>query len=163
MSTTPAIAADAPLPSVGMRAARKLLLQQHRVLRDRLDVLELSTERLCEEPKSRDAVRRAARDALRLLVAHTRLEDAILAPALREGGAWGHVRARDLLEHHAEQRDQLSGLIESYRSGEPLEQVTVRTLAWISDVRADMAHEERTVLGRESPEGDIVATDGEGG
>ena len=145
-------------------AIRDRILEEHRLLRHRLDFLELAVEGLGEDPKRRGAVNRAARDLLRLLIAHTRLEDAILAPLLRTADAWGEVRARSLLDSHVEQREQLTGLIHSYgANGENAEDALPRTLAWIADVRADMDREERDVLNRELLRDDSVAIDGESG
>lgn len=143
---------------------RKRILEEHRVLRDKLDVLELLIDGLSEDPKRCSAVSRSARDGLRRLVAHVQLEDAILAPVLRDVDAWGPVRATQLLEHHAEQREQLQSLIRSYgRRGTDIEELALRMLRWIGDARADMEHEERGVLSRELLDDSTVAIDGEAG
>jgi hypothetical protein len=143
---------------------RTRILGEHRKLRERLDLLELAIDELRDAPDGRASVNRAARDLLRKLIAHTRLEDAILAPTLRAADAWGTVRERSLLEHHAEQRDTLTSLIESYtHSDEDIEETALRTLSWISDVRADMDHEERTMLNDELLDRWNLAIDGEAG
>jgi len=151
----------------GLRRAgevRERILAEHRSLRQRLDVLELMVDGLREEPARRASVKRAARDLLRRLIAHTQLEDAIVAPSLRTADAWGDVRAHDLIEQHVAQRQTLTGLLHSYDANdEPLEHAALRTLSWIMDIRADMDHEERTVLSRELFGGWRVAIDGEAG
>jgi len=158
------VSTQAGTSSVRTSSVRKRILDEHRVLRDKLDVLELLVDGLREEPKRCATVSRTARDLLRRLVAHIQLEDAILAPVLRDVDAWGPVRASHLLEHHAEQREQLRSLIRSYgRQGTDIEELALRTLSWISDARADMDHEERGVLSRELLDDAAVAIDGEAG
>lgn len=153
-------------PSAAPRTGtvRKRILLEHRKLRERLDLLELAIDGMRDAPAGRASVNRAARDLLRKLIAHTKLEDAILAPALRTIDAWGSVRERSLLEHHAEQRDTLAALVESYtHNDDDVEETALRTLTWISDVRADMDHEERTVLCDELFDAWSLAIDGEAG
>jgi hypothetical protein len=143
---------------------RRRILGEHRKLRERLDMLELAIDGMRDAPAGRASVNRAARDLLRKLIAHTMLEDAILAPVLRTVDAWGSVRERSMLQHHVEQRDTLAALVESYsHNDEDIEETALRTLSWISDVRADMDHEERTVLSDELIDRWNLAIDGEAG
>lgn len=145
-------------------AVRRRILEQHRLLRERLDLLELIIDSVTEDPKRRASMNRASRDLLRRLIAHTQLEDAILAPALRTIDAWGEVRARTMLEHHEAQREELKSLINSYgRPSEDREETVLRTLSWIAETRADMDHEERTVLSSELLDTWNLAIDGEAG
>jgi hypothetical protein len=164
MYTALMISTQSSTVSTRSSTVRKRILEEHRVLRDKLDVLELLVDGLREDPKRSAAVSRTARDVLRRLIAHVQLEDAILAPLLRSIDAWGPVRESDLLAHHAEQREQLQALIRSYGGhGHDIEELALRTLSWISDARADMDHEERSVLSRELLDDSMVAIDGEAG
>lgn len=164
MNTSSATQTRPSSPGLRTGAIRKRILNEHRLLRERLDSLELAIDGMRDQPAGRASVHRAARDLLRKLIAHTVLEDAVLAPALRAVDAWGTVRERSMLKHHVEQRDVLKSLVESYtRAEEDIEETALRTLSWISDVRADMDHEERTVLSSELLEEWNLAVDGEAG
>jgi hypothetical protein len=63
---------------------------------------------------------------------------------LREADAWGDVRAKGLLDHHVEQRRELQDL----QSQPPPDAraLSHRIEALVSDLRKDMAYEERELL-----------------
>lgn len=165
MATVPSIQSRARVPSPPRAGAvRGRILEEHRQLRHRLDLLERMVDGLQEDPRRCGSVNRAARDVLRLLIAHTQLEDSILVPVLQTLDAWGEVRADQLLSHHVQQRAELQALIQSYaRPSGDLEELAVRTLAWIADVRSDMASEECGILSQEHLDDERIAIDGEAG
>lgn len=125
---------------------RSRILQDHAALREDLSALEASVVAMYDDRAHCRCVVALAREILNSLVLHTQLEDAILAPALRDLDAWGPVRAELLLEHHASQRTQLREIVDTYSAFDEPERVARTTLDWIREVRADMLHEESDVL-----------------
>jgi hypothetical protein len=124
---------------------RTKILHEHTALRRRLHELEVAVDAMRDRAQA-TRVAAIARELLTAVVAHTQLEDAILAPALRDIDAWGTIRAEVLLEHHEQQRAQLRALIESYAIDDDCERLARVTLEWVRDVRTDMIHEESNVL-----------------
>ena len=98
----------------------------------------------------------------RALRDHIDFEDHLLAPALREIDAWGPVRADELLEHHARQRLEIAVLAE--RSGAESATGLARLIAsLVSDLRADMTHEDCDMLSADLLRDDVVLIDAEAG
>jgi hypothetical protein len=56
-----------------------------------------------------------------------------------------------LLEHHAQQREQLRELFRAYTESTGPEQIARMTLLWIREIRADMHHEEADILDTTHP------------
>jgi len=126
---------------------RTRILQDHAVLREDLRKLEVEVDAMHAHPARRPEIANLARGLLSQLIAHTEAEDEVLAPALRDLDAWGAIRATMLLDHHESQRVQLRRLIEVYGGGEgDRKWLAQLTIEWIYDVRADMVHEETSVL-----------------
>jgi hypothetical protein len=125
---------------------RTRILQDHGVLRKHLRKLELEVDAMHANPARRPEIADLARGLLSQLIAHTQAEDDILAPALRDIDAWGSIRATMLLDQHQDQRMQLRRLIDVYGGAGDSKWLAQLTLEWIYDVRADMAHEETSVL-----------------
>jgi hypothetical protein len=148
---------------------RRQILDEHERLRDQLDTLHTAVSALFgdgevlgdgEQLANLAAI---ARRVFMSLVLHTKLEDAIVAPALRDIDAWGPIRANTLLEHHAQQRGQLASMLEAYETNaEPL-RLARATLDWIEEVRLDMQHEEREMLNSNLLRDDLIAVDMECG
>jgi len=160
------VASQGPGSSEAMRTneIRKRILDEHRRLRDRLEMLELAVEAVSEDPKRRASVHRSARKTLSFLIEHTLLEDTILAPALLQADAWGPIRASAMLEHHEAQREELRRLIRTYEhSWDDGDRMAATTLAWIEEVRADMEREEYELLSNDLLNDETVAIDGEAG
>ena len=142
---------------------RKRILQEHAALRRRLRELEAAVDAMHTDASQVRCVVDIARELLTELVVHTELEDAILAPALREIDAWGPIRANSLLEHHESQRAQLRELAECYGAAEDCERIAHITLEWLRDVRTDMTHEETEVLSASLLRDDPIAVGMESG
>lgn len=142
---------------------RARILEDHASLRRQLKELEQAVDEMHGDPSQCDNVIEIACQILTALVKHTELEDSILAPALREIDAWGSIRATLLLDHHATQRTQLRELVEDYERPENPERIARFTLAWIREVRADMAHEEMDVLSAALLKDDPIAVAMESG
>jgi hypothetical protein len=150
----------APRPS----AVRQRILDEHARLRPQLVRLQELASWLREAPAPLLAVKRVAQRLLGELEAHTRLEDAVLAPVLRDVDAWGPIRESELLTHHIEQRDHLHEILAGLdASGDDFIRVAELTLAWTSDVLLDMDHEEQSIIHQNLLRDDLVTIDGESG
>jgi iron-sulfur cluster repair protein YtfE (RIC family) len=145
-------------------AVRDRIIREHAELRVGLEEIERAAERIEQEgrPAMAAAVElsRAFYDALR---DHIDMEDAILAPALRETDAWGEVRASKLEAHHRDQRQELKDLSEVDAESYDPEVLVRRLRAFIKDVREDMVHEEKGVLSPDLLKDDLIGVDVEGG
>jgi iron-sulfur cluster repair protein YtfE (RIC family) len=125
---------------------RQRILREHESLRKLLEDLHRAASAL--EGGGSAALRRAIGACERLyaeLRDHLDLEDQILAPALREADAWGEVRAGRLLQHHVEQRRELQALQSEPPPADP-QSLKQRIESIVSDLRSDMAYEERELL-----------------
>ena len=143
---------------------RRRILDEHRDIAVQLERLEELAVRLDAEGDAAipDTVA-FARDFYEKLREHIDLEDAILAPALREADAWGEVRAGKLEKHHAEQRKELTelGALDA-RTTDPTS-LAGRVRAFIEEIRQDMKHEEEGVLSGDLLRDDLTSIDAEGG
>lgn len=151
---------------VAMRpsSVRRRIIEEHRELAEDLEGLERLAARLDTEGRAAigDTVARA-RDFYGKLREHIDLEDAILAPALREADAWGEVRAKKLETHHAEQRAELAALGAFDAATTDPAELAKRVRAFIEEVRADMKREETGVLDAGLLRDDVTSMDAEGG
>lgn len=143
-------------------AVRARILREHEEIRGLLDRLEQAVRALRDGDRGGLDEARTVRDALcARLFEHIDLEDAILAPALRDADAWGEERAGELLRHHREQRGELTALgrmdeIDPTVLGARLER-------FVADVRADMRHEETALLDPDLLRDDVIGIGVSGG
>lgn len=95
--------------------------------------------------------------------AHLDLEDRLLVPALRDGDAWGEIRAQQVAAKHGELRQELQAL--PLHESCPLDPcaLAARLIAVIEALRADMAREEHGVLTPELLRDDVLGIDVEDG
>jgi iron-sulfur cluster repair protein YtfE (RIC family) len=152
------------MSSMRPSAVRERILREHASIRLKLNELERAAERLETEGTSAipaaAELSRALYDELR---DHIDMEDAILAPALRETDAWGEVRASKLEAHHRDQRVELKDLGEVDVDSITPETFAKRLRDFVAEVRADMVHEETGVLSPELLKDDVIGVDVEGG
>ena len=151
------------MTSIRPSEVRGRILRDHEALRRHLDELATVIHALRDGDES--AVGHAVslcEQILKELSRHLDLEDAVLAPTLRELDAWGPIRAERLLRHHVQQREQLGAIAEKSHAEHTPAALAVVLADLVEDLRADMAYEERDVL---SPEllRDDLSTSGEGG
>lgn len=151
---------DYEMTSMRPSAVRKRIQSEHDELRTQLDKLEALAERLGQDDGA--AVEPAialSQDLYETLRDHIDLEDAILAPALREADAWGDLRADKLVAHHREQREELMALGNDIPSGVNPRDFGERLRAFILDVREDMKHEEKALLDENLLRDDVIGID----
>ena len=130
---------------------RSHILRDHDALRRQLDELTGVTCRIKDgDLGAAELALGLLKQVLDALSRHLDLEDAILAPTLRDDtDAFGPVRAERLLRHHVDQRTQLRSLVDrSHTEHGPLA-LAGMIGELIEDLRADMAYEERDVLSAE--------------
>lgn len=141
---------------------RARILTEHAEIRAILDRLESVAQALRSGKRARFKDAEALRESLcAKLFSHIDLEDAILAPALRAADAWGPERAAQLLEHHREQRAELTALarvegLEPAMRGERLHRL-------VEYIRDDMRHEESGLLDPNLLRDDVIGVAVEGG
>jgi iron-sulfur cluster repair protein YtfE (RIC family) len=129
-----------------------MVLADHANLRTRLARLAscLDTEQIEAHGDRIPEARKIFASLATFFLAHLKFEDEYLVPLLRDDFAWGDMRARATLVHHAEQREeltQLRELVES-ESTDPVElRATLEQFIALLDI--DMMHEESGIL---SPE-----------
>ena len=143
---------------------RELILAQH----DELRALYADLDALLADVTPGDsggdrALRERCRRLYQMLLRHIAVEDALLAPALRESDGFGPVRADELLAEHDRQRRLLRYALSSIVESTP-GATLVRSLPPLLDsLRADMAHEERDLLSAELLKDDSTQVDAFGG
>lgn len=125
---------------------RQRILDEHKLLREMLEKVEqLSDDALREVLSDEEALHVAARDLYDMLLEHLELEDALLAPKLRESPTFGPRQAEALETKHHEQREQLQMGRAMLDAGD-VEHLAESLLLLSHWVRVDMREEEATVL-----------------
>jgi len=140
---------------------RTRILAEHHVLRELFaNIEELALRVLADEPDAdaEGCLRERCRELYQTLLRHIELENAILAPALRETNAFGPIREQTLLAEHERQRGALFAALSASeaRSDEELAR-SVRML--VGELLADMAHEEQALLHPDLLKDDPIAVD----
>lgn len=129
---------------------RQRILDEHREIREHLRGIDQLARQVMSGDASRVRLARKMRELHAFLMHHLDLEDAILAPALRDTDAFGPVRAEQLVIHHHEQRGMFAAVIGLADDPDSDAQTLARTILQLAEaLRADMAHEDRDLL---SPE-----------
>jgi CBS domain-containing protein len=146
---------------------RELVLSEHLHLRQLIAHALDNARNVCAgETHEQDirAMRNAARSVCTALIAHTELEDRLLAPLLETIDAWGPVRASQLRREHARQR---LGLDRALLILEDETQAVLAQAASIEDllrqIQEDIAQEETELLGSDVLKEELVAASAEGG
>jgi CBS domain-containing protein len=160
---------------LGPREVRELVLSEHVHLRQLLvRALELARQ-VAEGDEGEEgagagredgvrAMRGAAQSAYTALVAHTELEDRLLAPLLETIDAWGQVRSSDLRREHAQQRLALDRALVFLE--EPAQSPVALAAAIedvLSEVLRDMQREEAELLESDLLSEDVLAVNTSGG
>ena len=138
---------------------RQRVLADHAALRRLLDHLEQSAARVAQdEPSAVSSLRAEGERLLATLREHMGWEDRFLAPALRRADAWGEERARQLDGDHREQRELLKHVLAGLRDASRPAAVLARNLLdLVTLLRADMEHEERTLLDPRVLRDDVIS------
>jgi iron-sulfur cluster repair protein YtfE (RIC family) len=115
--------------------------------------------RVAEDERSGVTTLRAEGERLlATLLEHMGWEDRFLAPALRRADAWGEERARQLDGDHREQRELLAHVLAGLRDASRPASVLARNLLdLVTLLRADMEHEEATLLDPRVLRDDVIS------
>jgi acetoin utilization protein AcuB len=149
------------------REVRELVLSEHVHIRQLLArALELAQRVAGGEGREDDVrmMRAAAQSAYTALVAHTELEDRLLAPVLETVDAWGHVRSDDLRREHVLQRQALHrALVVLEEPGQSPAALAAAIEDVLSEVLRDMQREEAELLNSDLLSEDVLAVNTNGG
>jgi len=134
-------------PSPRPSEVRARIQSEHGLLRSMFERMDQLLRDVAEDPGevADAALYEHGRELFLTLLHHIELENAILAPALREAAGFGPIRADQLLSEHARQRDALLAALTSL-DNQPLAECAAAIAALMDSVRVDMAHEERALL-----------------
>ena len=144
------LSTDPPIPEP--RELRRMVCGDHQNLREQITaVVELlDTEHVEGHGDAYARARPMLERFAEQLFAHMALEDTYMVPLLREDFAWGEMRARGVLAHHAEQRRTLNRLVDRlHRAGEAREGLVEDFRSFLTELELDMGEEERALLGPE--------------
>lgn len=143
---------EALLPS----RVRARVLAEHAVLRDLIAVVRAAMARADEGSGTIEALRWEAGCLLASLTRHLDLEDALLAPILREIDAWGPVRAARLAADHAAQRRTIARLKHRIDGMETAPALVGTLRPFTDELMRDMEAEERDLLPADLLRDDII-------
>lgn len=139
-------------------SVRDRILRRHRELRGLLDRLERAARTLLGgDLEQADGLHAIREEVCERLFDQIVLEDAILAPALRDADCWGDLRAERLSEQHCEQRAAIEWL-----AGH--DEVDPRALQRVaSELRDGLCRTESELLDAECLRDDVVGIGVNGG
>lgn len=146
---------------------REIVLHEHLHIRQLLRIAHEAAQRVASGEGDEDevrAMRSAARSAYSALVAHTELEDRLLAPVLENIDAWGPVRADSLRREHEQQRAGLEralAILDEGGSGLALLAASIEDM--LVEVQRDMEVEEQDLIKSDLLTDSIVGTSVEDG
>ena len=126
---------------------RQRILAEHHHIRMRCHGIDELAQQVLAGDASRVRLARKMHELYDFLMHHLDLEDAILAPALRDTDAFGPVRAEQLVTHHQEQRAMFDAILRLTDEPETDAGTLARTILELTQALfADMAHEDRDLL-----------------
>jgi hypothetical protein len=141
---------------------RARILAEHAVLRTLYETIEVHARAVLDGDPEDGPLRERSRELCGTLLRHIELEDAVLAPALRDTDAFGPLRAKQLLAEHDRQRSGLTATLLAIESCHHCE-LAGDMLALIDELRTDMAYEEETLLHPDLLRDDPIVADTEAG
>jgi hemerythrin-like domain-containing protein len=132
---------------MGPSEIRERILEDHERLRVLLDELDGLSKRFAAGEEVGLELRDHGVGLFEVFAAHLALEDSRLVPALAGLVGGGPDLADRLAREHAEQRAMLRYLIGRLEAAQrPTSVVAHEVCRFAAEVRADMLHEERTIL-----------------
>jgi hypothetical protein len=133
----------------GPREVRKAVIADHDELRVRMAQLTacLHIDRLGSGGAHVPQAREQFASLAEFFLVHLNFEDEYLVPLLRDDFTWGDMRARAMIEHHVEQRQELAELrvLVDSASTDPVE-LHAALDQFIGLLETDMEHEEQGIL-----------------
>jgi hypothetical protein len=147
-----------PAPS----SVRSEVLGQHEVVRDLLQQAideASSTLRRPQGGDDRTAVAHLAYEMRRRVRAHLAFEERLLIPVLSCADSWGPERARNLVEEHTRQREQLDDLLRGVEEGWDRARLASALGSLAAEFLRDMQEEERDYLHPDILRDDVIVVD----
>jgi hypothetical protein len=142
---------------------RSEVLGQHEVVRDLLQqAVDTSAATLDARPDAaadRAHVVHLAYEIRRRVRTHLAFEERLLIPVLSSADSWGPERARNLVEEHTRQREQLDDLVEGVEQGWDRTRLAGALGELAADFLRDMQEEERDYLHEDILRDDVVVVD----
>lgn len=137
---------------------RARILAEHTLLRCLCVDLERLAARVTDEIEDEEAerlLRERCRELQLTLLGHIELENALLAPALREVDGFGPERAQQLLAEHALQTASARALLDAV-DNLAIQELAAQVERLVAHLRADMVHEERAMLNPDLLRDDVI-------
>lgn len=127
---------------------RARILADHDEIRDVLDEIDRLRQRFEQDGSDvGEEIRRVGVGLIEVFAVHLDLEESLLLPVLQTVPERGEQMAARLAHEHKEQRELLDYLMNRLeQSTRPTTLITRELGAFASYVRADMDHEESTIL-----------------
>jgi hypothetical protein len=142
---------------------RSEVLGQHEVVRDLLkEAVDTSAAALEAPPDAaadRARVVHLAYELRRRVRTHLAFEERLLIPVLSSADSWGPERARNLVEEHTRQREQLDALVSGVEEGWDRVRLAGALGRLATDFLRDMVEEERDYLHEDLLREDVVVVD----
>lgn len=135
---------------------RARILEQHQVLRLRLDALSKALDDSGRELRDLKA---DVAQLQTLLLEHVKDEERMLIPELREVDGFGAARVEKLKSEHAEQSADLKGILDAIMGSDNRSELTRSILELIERIRQDMEEEESTHLSPNVLKDDLITSD----
>ena len=146
-----------PYANLSPSQVRKIILDDHNVLRGFLGRLENEFQIIDSDPQSLDRLVKEFLNFQAKLLDHMCLEESILVPVLKEVDAWGPVRVERIAIEHAHQRKLLAELNLGSRKG-PMPDFVKGLTDFVAAIRKDMEFEEQEPLSDETLKDDIITS-----
>ena len=133
---------------------RQQILTSQQALFAELEALEALAQAPCPVTAEQLQARSAA--LVPKLIAHMKLDDSILAPALEDTDAWRAFRLSRLQEHHEHQAEGIVQIVRQLTNPTSDEQLCAVILRVAAAVRADFEEEQRLMLSPDVLRDDLV-------
>jgi iron-sulfur cluster repair protein YtfE (RIC family) len=150
-----------PRPST----VRGEVLGQHEAVRDLLQRVIAEATLVLRPPQGQarvghagggEEVSRMAYELRQRFRSHLAFEERLLLPVLASADVWGPERARNLMEEHARQREELDELVQGLEAGWEKPRVARALRALATDLLRDMQEEERDYLHPDILRDDVI-------
>lgn len=126
--------------SLSPSSVRKIILEEHGQLRDKLSQVESVME-----GKDSNILINAVRELLYFFIKHIANEEQILRPVLKDIDAWGEERVNRMNKEHAQQRQSVNQIEKALNKGN-LKEVITLVKKFTSELHVDMTQEEKECL-----------------
>ena len=142
---------------------RETLLQQHGVVRAKIEEARTRATRALANEEPPEALRECLRSLVSELGKHNAYEESVLQKVLPSVDAWGPVRLQVMTAEHAEEHRNLSAALLDAAAWDDSAAGAGEVLRLLDTTLAHMAHEEKIFLAADVLTDDITVRDTFGG